>query len=102
MAVLVQLKNIKTGEVTTHFSVDAADILPQGEHVQIGGPRVSFAPAKVVVPPEPGPPVLTSGGEPSLKHRGGKKWDVLNADGSKANTDALSKADAEALLATLK
>lgn len=50
MAVIVKLKNKATGEVTEHFSVDAKEILPRGEHEQIEGRPVMFA---LLAQPEP-------------------------------------------------
>lgn len=100
MTMQVQLKNTETGAVTTHFSVDAKDILARGEHVQVGGVPVAFQPQPKVR--EPGPATVeTVPGEPTLKSAGFGKWNVLKADGSKANDKPLSKPDAEALLAAL-
>lgn len=93
MSVRVELKHKETGEITTHFSVDAADILGRGEHVQIGGPRV--------VPVASKAPAEKPADGPVLKQTGGGKYNVVLPDGSNANPEPLKKADAQALLASL-
>lgn len=111
MAPRVQLKHLQTGNVSDHFSVDAAEILASGEYEQVGGPAVRYS-LKPKPAPEPGPPVIAPEApapapeqkpltKPHMVHKGFGKWDVLRGDDSVANEEPLKKADAEALLATL-
>lgn len=101
MGVHVYLKHKATGEITEHFSVDAKEILPRGEHEQVGGLPVSFA-APVRAAVEHGPPVVKSDPVPHMEHKGAGRYVVIGADGSQITEKPLSKEDAQALLATLK
>ena len=102
MAVIVQLKHIPTGQVTQRFSVDAADMLATGEYVQIGGLPVKVATVVAPVEKQPGPPVIENAGKPSMTHKGAGKYIVSDASGAVITEKPISKADAEALLATLQ
>lgn len=101
MSVVVQIKHVPTGEISERFSVDAADLLATGEYVQVAGMPVKAA---IVAPPEkpPGPPVVKTEGKPSMTHKGAGKYVVSDASGKVITEKPVSKADAEAILATLE
>lgn len=102
MSVRVYLKNKATGEITEHFSVDAKEILPRGEHEQVGGLPVAFDAPPVPAPKEPGPPVIVTDPVPRMEHKGAGRYVVFGVDGSLITEKPVSKDDAEALLATLQ